>query len=87
MRAAFSLSALSPFLQFDRAAGFLPSRPQISDAAARKGAVKAGRHLCRKAPSGVSRPRLDGPEHGGTIGRSGRQAGGISAEKFSPQFR
>src|SRR6516165_12620681 len=30
------LSCLGPFLLFDRAAGFLPPRPQISDAVARR---------------------------------------------------
>jgi hypothetical protein len=40
----------------------------------RAGAVKAGRRSASKALSGVSRPRLDSPEHGGSIGQSGQAA-------------
>ena len=59
------------FLLFDRAAGFLPV-PTVDFARRRaQAAVKAGRHSASKAFSGVSRPRLDSPEHGGSIGRSG----------------
>jgi hypothetical protein len=53
-----------------------------SPAPPRAGAVKAGRHFARKAPCGVSRPRLDGPEYGGTIGRSG---GGAKQAASAPR--
>jgi hypothetical protein len=58
---------------FDRAAGFLPPRPQISDAAAQE-TVKAGRRSAQEDLSDASRPRLDSPEHGGSIDRSGQLA-------------
>ena len=52
---------LQCFLLFDRAAGFLPPRPQISHAAARR--AGQGRPALRRYGSGVSRPRHEVRHH------------------------
>jgi hypothetical protein len=46
---------------------FLRPDPHVLKAGARRGAVKAGRRSALAARSVVSRPRIDRPEHGGTL--------------------
>src|SRR5262249_30262638 len=56
---------------------------------ARTGAVKAGRRSTLATRSAVSRPRLDSPEHGGTLGVVGmtcpRGSSLSGREGFAPQ--
>ena len=47
------------------------SRPALVPRRRAQGAVKAGRRAWLASGSGVSRPRLDGPEHGATLKRIG----------------
>jgi hypothetical protein len=50
------------------------SRPAYPCGASRAGAVKAGRRVGLAAGINVSRPRLDGPEHGAMLTQPGTRA-------------
>lgn len=57
---------------FVRAGEAVPSsRPALVPRRRAQGAVKAGRRAWLACGSGISRPRLDGPEHGVTLKRVG----------------
>jgi hypothetical protein len=65
-------------LLFDPRREHLPSRPQKIAAARAQGQSRAGR-VSRGHPSGLG---LDWPEHGGKLGRSGKERAGLS--NFKP---
>src|SRR5207237_6013606 len=63
---AFSTSFLHPSFFVRLGIPFLRPDPHVLEPA-RAGAVKAGRRSVVASCSIVSRPRLDSPEHGGTL--------------------